>query len=60
MPVKMCRVLGVPGFKWGDDGTCYTFNEQSYESREKAYGKAYADGRKEKEQQKKLEQKPNE
>lgn len=24
MPLKQCSIDGVPGYKWGDSGTCYT------------------------------------
>ena len=28
MPVKQCELDNKPGFKWGDEGTCYTYDDQ--------------------------------
>lgn len=27
MPVKQCQINDKPGFKWGDEGTCYTYDD---------------------------------
>jgi hypothetical protein len=43
MPVKPCTKNGKKGFKWGDQGTCYTYN--SNDSKEQARKKALAQGR---------------
>ena len=29
MPVKECSLEGKPGYKWGDEGKCYTYNPQN-------------------------------
>ena len=41
MPVKSCQVNGEPGYKWGDEGKCYT----GPDAKAKAYeqGKAIGD-----------------
>lgn len=40
MPVKACRLDGQPGYKWGDDGKCYTYKMWNKTSRENAKTKA--------------------
>jgi hypothetical protein len=27
MPVKQCELDNKPGFKWGEEGTCYTYDD---------------------------------
>jgi hypothetical protein len=41
MPVKSCQINGEPGYKWGDEGKCYT----GPDAKAKAYeqGKAIGD-----------------
>lgn len=44
MPVKPCRKNGVPGYKWGDKGRCYTYQTGNEKSRKRAKQKAYIQG----------------
>jgi hypothetical protein len=43
MPVQRCQKDGKPGFKWGQDGTCYTYSNNA--ERDKAAAKAARQGR---------------
>lgn len=36
MPIKKCTKDGKPGFKWGDEGKCYTYTSNDPESRRRA------------------------
>ena len=45
MPVKRCQSDGKPGYKWGDEGKCYTYTQGDDESRERAKAKAERQGR---------------
>lgn len=45
MPVKPCNKNGKPGFKWGDEGTCYTYTPGDRDSRDRAKAKAAKQGR---------------
>ncbi len=45
MPVKQCRKNGKPGFKWGDEGKCYTYKSGDEDDRERARKKAAQQGR---------------
>lgn len=40
MPVKRCRKGNKPGFKCGDNGTCYTYTEGNDSEKEQARSKA--------------------
>lgn len=40
MPVKYCQVEGKPGFKWGDEGKCYTYSPNNDVERARAKQKA--------------------
>jgi hypothetical protein len=40
MPIKKCQIGGVPGFKWGDKGKCYTGRD----AKTKAIGQGIAIG----------------
>jgi len=42
MPLKRCEDDGRPGWKWGDEGKCYTFTEGDEESETAARKKAMA------------------
>lgn len=42
MPVKTCTEGGKSGFKWGDEGKCYTYTDDA--SKEAARKKAIAQG----------------
>lgn len=44
MPVKSCKKDGKPGYKWGDEGKCYTYSPKSKASRERARKKAREQG----------------
>ena len=45
MPVKTCVSEGKPGFKWGDEGKCYTYMPGNEEAKERAKKKALRQGR---------------
>lgn len=45
MPVKECNEDGKPGFKWGDEGKCYTYTRGDRDSKERAKAKAAKQGR---------------
>lgn len=44
MPVKQCQIEGKPGFRWDDQGKCYTYNPNSGLERDKAKQKALQQG----------------
>lgn len=44
MPVMPCRKNGKPGFKWGDEGFCYTYTPGDPASKTKARLNAEAQG----------------
>lgn len=44
MPVNNCSDNGKPGYKWGDEGKCYTYNSSSESSKASAKKKAIAQG----------------
>lgn len=44
MPVNECQLDGEPGVKWGDAGTCYTYDPDNEQSRKDAVKKALAQG----------------
>lgn len=57
MPIKKCSLDGKPGWKWGDEGTCYTYDPESASGSTVAKAKAtkqaaaaYANGYKDKTQ----------
>ena len=45
MPVKGCQENGKPGFKWGDQGKCYTYTPGNEVSKKRAHDKAIKQGR---------------
>ena len=45
MPVTSCQKDGNPGFKWGEEGHCYTYDQGNSASRLRARLKAEAQGR---------------
>ena len=45
MPVKRCQKNNSPGYKFGDNGFCYTYKAGNKRSRERARKKAKAQGR---------------
>lgn len=44
MPVKPCKKDNKPGYKWGDEGKCYTYSPKSEESRKRARDQARKQG----------------
>lgn len=44
MPIKSCQIDGKPGFKWGDQGKCYTFDKEDEGSKKAAKKKAIKQG----------------
>jgi hypothetical protein len=44
MPVKDCQDTGKPGFKWGDQGKCYTYTPKNEGSLRSAKKKALIQG----------------
>jgi len=51
MPVQACQEDGKPGFKWGQQGKCYTYTPGNTRSKAAARLKAEAQGRAVKAQQ---------
>ncbi len=45
MPVQECTLDGKPGFRWGEEGKCYTYTPGDEASREAARAKAEKQGR---------------
>jgi len=45
MPVQTCQDDNKPGFKWGEQGKCFTYSPNSESSRERARSRAEAQGR---------------
>jgi len=45
MPVMKCQKGGKPGFKWGEQGKCYTYEPGDVTSRLRAKLQAEAQGR---------------
>lgn len=45
MPVMPCRKDGKPGYKWGENGFCYTYTPGNERSRQAAIRKAQRQGR---------------
>ena len=45
MPVERCSKDGKPGYRWGKQGTCYTYTSGDKASRERAKAKATKQGR---------------
>ena len=44
MPVKKCTKDGKPGYKYGDEGYCYTYASGNEKSRKSAKQKAHLQG----------------
>ena len=44
MPVKSCQLNDKPGYKWGDQGKCYTYNPNNEGSKNNAKKKAILQG----------------
>ena len=44
MPVQGCRTGGKPGFKFGAEGTCHTYNPHSQASKNRARIRALESG----------------
>lgn len=45
MPVQNCQRNGMPGFKWGKQGHCYTYQSKDEAGRRRARTQAEAQGR---------------
>jgi hypothetical protein len=44
MPIKSCEYDGKQGFKWGNQGKCYTYEAGDDKGRERARNKARDQG----------------
>lgn len=44
MPINSCSNNGKPGYKWGDQGMCYTYTEGNDQSMKQAKNKARLQG----------------
>lgn len=44
MPIQSCSLDNKPGFKWGQQGKCYTYDPKSETSKSNAHDKARAQG----------------
>lgn len=44
MPMQRCSKGGKPGFRWGNEGVCYTYDPKSEASRNTAKRKAFNQG----------------
>lgn len=45
MPVQSCQSNGKPGFKWGNEGKCYTYTPGNEQSKNRARNRASEQGR---------------
>lgn len=45
MPIQKCEVDGRPGFKWGEQGKCYTYTPGDEESMARAKAACERQGR---------------
>lgn len=45
MSLKRCQSNGKTGYRWGNEGKCYTYTTGDKESRERAKRKAESQGR---------------
>lgn len=45
MPVQNCSLEGKPGFKWGQEGTCYIYEPGDAKGRAEAKERASLQGR---------------
>ncbi len=45
MPIQRCTLNNKPGFKWGERGKCYTYDQNDAASRERAKQRALRQGR---------------
>jgi hypothetical protein len=44
MPVKECSSENKPGYKWGDEGKCYTYDPKNLGQKNKAKKQAIIQG----------------
>lgn len=44
MPVKNCEDNKKPGYKWGDEGKCYTYDPNNEKEKKEAKRKAIIQG----------------
>jgi hypothetical protein len=45
MPIQDCQEDGKPGYRWGEQGSCYTYTAGDAASRERAKERAKRQGR---------------
>ena len=45
MPIYSCYENGRPGYRWGENGKCYTYQQGDDRSRRRAKQRAEAQGR---------------
>lgn len=45
MPVQNCEIEGKPGYKWGEEGTCYPYTPGDEDSQKAAMMKAGQQGK---------------
>jgi hypothetical protein len=45
MPIQRCQANGKPGYKWGAEGSCYTYTEGDEASKTEAHNRAVTQGR---------------
>lgn len=44
MPIQSCQYDGKPGYKWGEQGKCYTYTPGNEDSKKRAKTKAFEQG----------------
>lgn len=44
MPIQLCEINGKPGFKYGKQGKCYTYNPKNETSKKNAKKRAIRQG----------------
>ncbi len=44
MPVQECRLNGKPGYKWGEQGHCYTYIPGDKQAQQRARNQAEEQG----------------
>lgn len=45
MPIQRCQENGLPGFRWGESGKCYTYHPGNAKERAEARLKAELQGK---------------
>jgi len=44
VPVERCSIDGKPGYRWGEEGKCYTYDPDDSSSRAAALARAHEQG----------------